>query len=71
MLSVLSQEGDRVLGSIRAPTIPAARHFRCANCWHTCRAMLRHSHKRKHHLDEERPARVLEMALRVQRGLID
>jgi phosphoserine phosphatase RsbU/P len=67
MLSARSQEGDRVLGLDLGANDYVSKPFSLRELLARVRALLRH--EREHHQDEERMARELEMAARVQREL--
>jgi sigma-B regulation protein RsbU (phosphoserine phosphatase) len=67
MLSARSQESDRVLGLDLGANEYVSKPFSLRELLARVRALLRH--EREHHLDEERLARELEMAARVQREL--
>jgi len=67
MLSARSQEGDRVLGLDLGANDYVSKPFSLRELLARVRALLRH--EREHHRDEDRLARELEMAAKVQREL--
>jgi sigma-B regulation protein RsbU (phosphoserine phosphatase) len=67
MLSARSQEGDRVLGLDLGANDYVSKPFSLRELLARVRALLRH--EREHHRDEDRLARELELAAKVQREL--